>query len=104
MKVGETYSDETTLDFGVAQGSILGPPLFNAYTRTFPGRVKVTVKFTVEGYADDLTLLLRSLGLRMDIHQVKEVLKILEGFREISGLTVNKSKTQICTFGPRLDT
>ena len=40
----------------------------------------------------------------MDIHQVKEVLKILDGFREISGLTVNKSKTQICTCGPRKDT
>ena len=40
----------------------------------------------------------------MDIKQVKEVLRILEEFKEISGLTVNKSKTQICTFGPREDT
>ena len=40
----------------------------------------------------------------MDINQVKEVLKILDGFKEISGLTVNKGKTQICTFGPRVDT
>ena len=40
----------------------------------------------------------------MDIKQVKEVLKILDGFKEVSDLTVNKSKTQIYTFGPRLDT
>ena len=39
----------------------------------------------------------------MDIHPVKEVLKILDGFKEIFGLTVNKCKTQICTFGPRVD-
>ena len=52
-----SYSEEVALDFGVAQGSILGPPLFNAYTKTFPGKVKITVQFNVEGYADDHKLL-----------------------------------------------
>ena len=41
VKVGEAYSDEMTLDYGVAQGSILGPPLFNSHTRTFfPAKLK----------------------------------------------------------------
>ena len=43
VMIGNSYSSEETLDFGVAQGSILGPPFFNAYTRTFPDKVKVTV-------------------------------------------------------------
>ena len=58
----------------------------------------------VEGYADDLTIILKSLGLNIDIMQIKDVLRILEEFKEISGLTVNKGKPQICTFGPREDT
>ena len=57
VKIGDSYSEEEPLDFGVAQGSILGPPLFNAYCRSFPGRVKVTVDYSVEGYADDHQLL-----------------------------------------------
>ena len=55
-----------------------------------------------EGYADDLTLLLKSLGYKEDLKQLNEILDILEHFRRISGLTINKSKTQICAFG-RID-
>ena len=29
VKIGDEYSDELELDFGVTQGSILGPKLFN---------------------------------------------------------------------------
>ena len=68
MKVGETCSDETT--YGVAQGSILGPSLFSDYTRTFPGRVKVTVKFTVEGYADDHQVL--GDGIEKCFHEIDD--------------------------------
>ena len=35
---------------------------------------------------------------------MEEVLKVLDGFRKVLVFTVNKGKTQICTFGPRLDT
>ena len=52
-----------------------------------------------EGYADDLTLLLKSLGYEQDLKQLNEILNILDHFRRISGLTINKSKTQICAFG-----
>ena len=52
-----------------------------------------------EGYADDLTLLLKSLGFKEDLMQLNEILDILDHFRRISGLTINKSKTQICPFG-----
>ena len=103
VKVGETYSDETTLDFGVAQGSILGPPLFNAYTRTFPGRVKVTVKFTVEGYADDHQLL-KEFNVMFQFEILGEGIE--KCFREIDDwmkeffLKLNPSKTKIMIVAP----
>ena len=103
VKVGETYSDEMTLDFGVAQGSILGPPLFNAYTRTFPGRVKVTVKFTVEGYADDHQLL-KQFNIVFQFEVLGEGIE--NCFREIDSwmkeyfLKLNPSKTKIMIVAP----
>ena len=44
------------LDYGVTQGSILGPKLFNIYTKPFPEQLKV-VSVSVVGYADDNQLM-----------------------------------------------
>ena len=52
VKIGESYSEVDSLDFGVAQGSILGPKLFNVYTRSFPKEVQ-SVAYSVAGFADD---------------------------------------------------
>ena len=56
VKVGDEYSSEVVLDFGVTQGSILGPKLFNIYAKPFPDKLRV-VSVSVEGYADDHQLL-----------------------------------------------
>ena len=56
VKIDNKYSSEVELDFGVAQGSILGPKLFNIYTKPFPAQMEV-VSVSVEGYADDNQLL-----------------------------------------------
>ena len=64
-----------------------------------PWTSKKNLQTMAEGYADDLTLLLKSLGFEQDLKQLKEILDILDHFRRISGLTINKSKTQICAFG-----
>ena len=52
-----------------------------------------------EGYADDLTLLLKSLEYVEDLEQLNEILMIFEEFRKLSGLTINRSKTHVCPFG-----
>merc|ERR1711867_179304 len=69
--------------------------LFASKTIT-PWTSKKNLQTMAEGYADDLTLLLKSLGYKEDLKQLNEILDILEHFRRISGLTINKSKTQIC--------
>jgi hypothetical protein len=47
------YSNSEPLDFGVAQGSILGPKLFNLYAQLFASALNTKVNVKVEGYADD---------------------------------------------------
>ena len=62
VKVGESYSEETELPYGVAQGSVSGPRLFNIYTKSL-GKYVEPAKFTIEGFADDHQLLKQFLPL-----------------------------------------
>ena len=45
--------DTQLLDFGVPQGSILSPKLFNLYAQSFTSTMKSKVVVNVEWYADD---------------------------------------------------
>ena len=51
--VKDELSECETLDFGVAQGSILGPKLFNMYAHSFASTMQSKVNVNVDGYADD---------------------------------------------------
>jgi len=51
--IKDEYSNSESLDFGVAQGSILGPKLFNLYAQSFASTLNAKVNVKVEGYADD---------------------------------------------------
>ena len=51
--INGSFSKSESLDFGVPQGSILGPKLFNMYAQSFASKMKNDIHVNVEGYADD---------------------------------------------------
>ena len=68
--VNNTFSEDAYLDFGVPQGSILGPKLFNIYAQSFSSNLNAKVDVSVEGYADD--------------HQVQKQFGVLFQFQFLS--------------------
>jgi retron-type reverse transcriptase len=67
-----TVSEWKTVRFGVPQGSVLGPLLFNVYVNDFPDTLK-DIAHTVL-YADDTTILvtsddLNSLNDKLNSHE-----------------------------------
>ena len=56
VKIRDAYSEEGDLIFGEAQGSVLGPPLFNIYIRSLKKHVE-PARFSIFGFADDHQLI-----------------------------------------------
>ena len=102
VKIGDSYSSEVELDFGVTQGSILGPKLFNWYTKPFPTKMHV-VKVSVEGYADDHQLL-KQFNLIFQVEVLGEgidhIFEVIEKWMRENFLKLNSGKTKIMIVAP----
>ena len=102
VKIDEAFSEIAELLFGVAQGSILGPRLFNIYIRSVYSRM-VSTKFEVEGFADDHQLIKQfipkvqfsALG-----DNIRNCLTTISSWMKEHFLCLNQSKTKILIVAP----
>ena len=100
VRIGDCESENIIIKFGVPQGSVLGPVLFNIYIRSIYSTV-LEKKFAIHGFADD-----HQICKPFFIQQEHDILvnKLPECFAEIEQwmashfLQLNAGKTEIIVF------
>ena len=103
VKIGNSLSDSLAVLFGVPQGSILGPLLFNLYCSTINDAF-CSSGFSSMGYADD------NFGSRIFTARTKlstlstavpDCLSSIKRWTDAHFLKLNMEKTEIIVFGSR---
>ena len=103
VKIGNSYSEEVIIEFGVPQGSVLGPVLFNIYIRSFYKFVRLNTSFDVQGYADDHQLYSSfSMNNQRFIlgQNILDALNMVKYWMNSFYLKLNESKTNVIVFYP----
>jgi len=101
VRVGDCLSDCLVVDFGVAQGSVLGPLLFNMYCSSI-NEIFSHCGFESMGYADDnigvrIFPAFASLSVFNDI--VPNCLQSIKNWADRHFLKLNADKTKLMVFG-----
>ena len=103
VKIGNAFSEEVILEFGIPQGSVLGPVLFNIYICSFYQTVRLNSSFDVQGYADDCQLY-SSFSVSNQAYMlgtnILNTLTMVKHWMNSFYLKLNKDKTNIIVFHP----
>ena len=95
-------SEYKELSYGVPQGSVLGPVLFNIYVRNFISILK-EAGFIVHGYADDHQIV-KAFVVEFQYEAIRRsvprCLDIIGVWMKTSFLKLNSAKSQIIIFAP----
>ena len=104
VKIGNSYSEEVILEFGVPQGSVLGPVLFNIYIRSFYRYANQNSLFTTHGFADDHQLYC-SFSAHNQVFMlgpnIIDLLSKVKHWMNAFFVKLNESKTNIIVFAPK---
>ena len=103
VKLGKYESAEIIIKFGVPQGSVLGPILFNLYIRSIYSTVKAK-KFSIYGYADDHQIY-KSFPVNSEYstlcEDIPSCFKEIEMWMAEHFLMINPGKTELIVFGSK---
>ena len=100
--INGTWSEDIVLMFGVPQGSVLGPVLFNIYIRSVYRYIH-SLGFSIFGFADDhqIVKVFRPENQHYVLTEdVNFCLFKVQKWMTLYFLQLNTSKTQIIVFGP----
>ena len=100
VQLGSVISSPAEIEFGVPQGSILGPLLFLIYINDLPQYIRDCLLVL---YADDTQILLTGEPNEINdlIKKAENVLITAQNYFNSNGLLLNAGKTQFIFFGSR---
>ena len=102
IRIGSTTSENIYIKFGVPQGSVLGPVLFNIYIRSIYAIVK-KCGFTIFGYADDHQIFKsfrQQNQLEVLTTDLQTCFATIQAWMDEFYLQLNAGKTQIIVVAP----
>ena len=102
VKIRDAYSDTGRLIYGEAQGSVLGPTMFNIYIRSFKKHVDPS-KFSIFGFADDHQLIktfLPVLQIQALDGDINKCFDLITEWMNCFYLRLNATKTKILVIVP----
>ena len=91
-------SKEHNINYGVPQGSVLGPLLFILYTNDLPNTLTVSKSIL---FADDTTIYYSHSNLNTLYTYLNKDLQILNDWFKTNKLSLNVSKTQYMIFNKK---
>lgn len=95
VKIGSIYSDPLPVEFGVPQGTVLGPTLFTIYIDEL---TKLTNNAKIICFADDTVVLVSSKTWNETYKKAEHVIGYVKNWLDDSLLTLNTQKTYFITF------
>ena len=100
VQIGENFSEVTTINFSVPQGSILGPTLFTCYASTL--QELFINNNSLSGYADDHSFIKSFSPIDNNILTELELdIKHISEWMYWNHLKMNDAKTELITYGSK---